>query len=99
MKNEASTVIKTVHTEHDHGLRNRACRKRDDEPSDWAEAEWPMGKRCADEDEDEEEEDAVEANGIMMGGFGAVVAPGPGVEAAAAPVVVVVVVLAVPVVS
>lgn len=42
-----------------------------------------MGKRC--ETEDEDEEDADEANGIIMGGFGAA-AQASGVEAVAAAV-------------
>lgn len=81
MNTEAKKVIKVVKIEHDHGLRDRVCRKREGEPSGGDGC--PMGKRC--ETEDEEEEDADEANGIIMGGFGAA-AQASGVKAVAAAV-------------
>lgn len=80
MNTEAKKVIKAVKIEHDHGLRDRVCRKREGEPSGGDGC--PMGKRCETEDE---EEDADEANGIIMGGFGAA-AQASGVEAVAAAV-------------
>lgn len=58
---DAKKVMTAVKIEHDHGLRKRACRKREDERSGEG---WPMGKRC----DADEEEAAEEVNGIIMGG-------------------------------
>lgn len=58
----AKKVIMAVKIEHDHGLRKRACRKREDERSGEG---WPMGSRC----DAHEEEVAEEVNGIIMGGL------------------------------